>query len=1268
MGERRGRRIRGTVLGVVVENYQSDRFPTLEGATAQMENLCELLEPFGYRKKVLRSPTRDELRQALASWSLQWAATGNHGPAVVLWSGHAVLQSRELRLIVYDTQDVADLEETYSPGFLTSTVLRTGADQVLMLIDTCYAGAGVPDVMNRWLYKLNEDSLPPGRSAWIGAIACCHPEKTAEDSGILLDTATRLLGKGPRAGKYQHAFSARNRHITGQNLLEGIKEQWPQDTGQVARVNTAGFPQAMFANPRRPTAAHAEPQLVEHLVRAARGADRVDEGWFFSGRHRLLGEITQWLERRKPGLFLVTGSAGSGKSAVLGRIWTLSEPKHRADILAHRALVRGDPDPGPDSVDASFHLRGLTVQQLARAIARALKLPPPLTPAALIADVESGWPGPDHPLVLLLDGLDEAAPDQIPRIVKELLAPLSRLACVVLGSRDRPFSHRAEPGEALDRTVSRLLNTRAHASVLDEEADTADDITRYSRQRLIAAGLPEEDASTAAQVIAVRACAGGGGGFLFASMAVRSVIRRVGGSLREDWNQVIPESIGAAFADDVRSGPKRERDGTPLPYAAEDLLTALAWSSGNGMPAQGVWEAAATSLSVEGVRYDPADVDWLLNAYGRYVVEDGDGAQAVYRLYHHELVNHLRRVSESYLPEDPPYRVARALVDLLRAQTADAARIGSANPYLRRTLAEHVVMAGVKGIELVRELFDLDPDLFLSDLAESLSEVAFAQSADRPDQAVPLAREGAALFRILAKRDPDTYVPYHAQSLMLLGHLQAESGNAEAALTSVTKAIGLFRTLAARNPAARRPDLALCLNALTDVHARHGDRHGALKAMTEASTLYRLVARENPAAYLPDLARTLLDLSVLQNGVGDRARALASVCEAVGIYRALAQDNPTTHFGNLSDALELLSGLVSARQAVTVHTELERALAEHPDVVRRLALRRAELLLAFLDRDLGIRVLVALADPPGRPEVADTAVQARRLLRAQRRTDEASAVQVDAVWRAVAGTDPPDWLGIPDAAVDLAAGWVACPTWAEARTFWEEHAELLCSAEVTTALEEIALVDRSATARLHRPAAALLRVARESASRDPDTAFFPYLTRECVETWKALPTWEESHNYLAAHAEFLLSDRAVDLLESDLKGRRQAEHFALAVLARADGIDAAYQYVMDRGALRSRCQRLLATPEEPAPVILLAIGFLEFTVHREAFTGQAHGRLALALANGRLLDDPWHPHEVTERERAIEEIRSVNERHPGHGEVLCTLIRSIRAASGPRPL
>ncbi|MGW2440913.1 caspase family protein [Streptomyces goshikiensis] len=924
--------IRGTALGVVVENYQSGRFRQLTGATEQMRELCELLEERGYGTTVVEDPEWNDVNKPLGDWARKWRATGGHGPAVVLWSGHGVLDDRELRLIVRDTVDPEFDGEVHSANLLASTASLSGADQVLLLIDTCHAGAGVAPSLERALSKLAQRNLPPGRSAWFGVIASCRPQEKAEAGGVLLDAFARVLREGPRTDEYRHEWSRRNGQVSGNTVIQAVLAEWPKEVGHRPLNAMTGRDRLMFANPLR--AAATEPELVEHLVQAARGAAPDDEGWFFSGRRRVLGEITEWLEARRPGLFLVTGSAGSGKSAVLGRIATLSDPAHRADVLAHQPLTPRDPDPGEDSVDVALHLRGFTVQQLAEAIARRLSLPRPQTPAALIAEVEKGWPESRRRLVLVLDGLDEAAPDQAHPVVEQLLAPLSRLSCILLGSRDRPFRPQQEPGESLDRAVSRILGIRARAADLDDESDTERDIQEYCRRRLLARTLPMADATTAAELVAHQASPSSGG-FLFARMATDSVIRRLSTTGAEgwDWAEAIPSSISAAFTEDLRDGPKRERDGGVLPHAAEHLLTALAWSARNGMPARGVWEATASALGQEdGFEYGPEDVDWLLNEYGRYVVEDSDGTQAVYRLYHREFVAHLRHASGH---SDGAYRVARAVVDLLRGQTSDATVSENANPYLRASLAAHAVMAGERGTSMVRELTYAQEEVFRPDLAEVLGDVAVSLSrAGRREAALAPAQEAADLYRALARDNPAAYLPELAGSLNNLANAQSATGDGQAALTTITEAVTIRRNLAKTNPAAHLPELAGSLNNLATCQSATGDRPGALTTITEAVTIRRDLAKTSPAAYLPNLAGSLNNLATCQSDNGDRPGALTTITEATDLYRTLARINPAAHLPNLAMSLNNLATFQSetgdgrgALSTITEATDLYRTLA-----------------------------------------------------------------------------------------------------------------------------------------------------------------------------------------------------------------------------------------------------------------------------------------------------------------------------------------------------
>ncbi|MCX5364184.1 tetratricopeptide repeat protein [Streptomyces sp. NBC_00124] len=1033
-------RIQGTVLGVVVRRYESGQFRELAKATEQLNELCTLLEGYGYAPTVVEDPSRGSLRGSVEGWRKGWEEGGAHGPAIVVWSGHGVLDGdRDLRLVMHDTHDTEDEEQTYSARLLTNAALRSRADQVLMLIDICYSGAGVVESLQQALSAWSVRSLPQGQATWLGVVASCRPQEEAQGRGVLLDALADVLRNGPRTQSYQHEWSPRNWRVTGAAVLRAVLDQWPDDQWQRPIVASVGMDLPMFRNPH--VADQGEPALVEHLVRAASGAGREEKGWFFTGRRRVLGEIVGWLAAGEPGLFLVTGSAGSGKSAVLGRVATLSDPRHRADIVEHAALCEGDPDPGEGSVDVPLHLRGLNVQQLAEAIARRLHLDAPRTPAALIADVEMEWPPSGQPPVLLLDGLDEAASGQAAPIVEQLLSPLSRMTRVLLASRDRPFTPQAEEvGEPLDKAVSRLLGIRARAVSLDDEVDTGDDIKEYARRRLLAAGL----SYGAADLISQRASVDHGG-FLFAQMAVDSAIRHIPEADTDGWETSIPASISAAFIEDLATGSQLEHNGKILPLAAQELLTALAWGAGNGIPARGVWEAVSTALSTSGTVYDREDLDWLLNSYGRYIVEDSDGVQAVYRLYHRELIQRLRDLSREQRKAgqpEPAYLVARTLVDLLRQQSDDASVLEKANPYLRTSLAEHVARAGGRGITLVRELVELREEALQPDLARALGALAQLLSVDGlREAALTPSQEAADLYRTLADINPAAYLPDLAASLNNLAVYQNETGDRLGALTTINEAVTIRRTLAQTNPTAYLPDLAASLNNLAVYQNETGDRHGALTTINEAVTIRRTLAQTNPTAYLPDLAASLNNLAVYQNETGDRLGALTTINEAVTIRRTLAQTNPTAYLPDLAASLNNLAihqnqtgdrhgALTTINEAVTIRRTLAQTnpTAYLPDLaasLNNLAIHQNQTgdrhgALTTITEAVTIRRTLAQANPTA--HLPNVAMALNNLATSQSETGDqeaalATITEATHLYRTLAQTNPAAYL--PDLAASL---------------------------------------------------------------------------------------------------------------------------------------------------------------------------------------------------------------------------------------------------------
>ncbi len=319
---------------------------------------------------------------------------------------------------------------------------------------------------------------------------------------------------------------------------------------------------------------------------------------------------------------------------------------------------------------------------------------------------------------------------------------------------------------------------------LEREPDTRKDIATYVRRRCEAA---EVDGSDVAEALAERATESDGG-FLFARLVTGFLIPRLreGAVNGAGLPAGLPESVEAAFEEDLRSGAVRTRDdGTELPSAARDLLTALAWAAGSGMPAGGVWEAVASALG--GAAYDEDDVDWVLSAYGRYIVEDGDGAQAVYRLYHREFVSHLR---EREVPggADAGLVVFTTVVELFR-QHARIGDWGAVDPYVLVFLARHAVWAGESGIGMLRELVEWDENA-LRYLAEALHDLAAVRSATGDHEAaLGMSREAVVLCSVLVDVHSDAYRPLFASALVNLAALYSLTGDRQAALEFLREAV-----------------------------------------------------------------------------------------------------------------------------------------------------------------------------------------------------------------------------------------------------------------------------------------------------------------------------------------------------------------------------------------------------------------------------------------------------------------------------------------------
>ncbi|CAN5276425.1 hypothetical protein BH18ACT9_BH18ACT9_20750 [soil metagenome] len=540
------------------------------------------------------------------------------------------------------------------------------------------------------------------------------------------------------------------------------------------------------------------------------GVQQRHEGWLFTGRRAVLQRIVTWMGRDTPGTLVVTGPAGCGKSAVVGHIAALSDPGDREELLAHTPAGPPSPDPGVGAVDASVDLYGMGEQDIVVALAEQLGLPAPEASWQLIG----GIAGMTSPPTLVLDGLDDAIPEHFDKIATELLVALGTVARVLLTTQQQEFLWRGRgPSPGGLRVVGLTEMFGGEVSIIDlaDEPDTADEIEQYVARRLHAGGRGDL-VERVAPVLAGRAteC----GGFLYAWITTSQILRQIIDVDAPDWQEQFATTVGGALEHEFSVGATLTRDGVEIPGAAADLLRALAWNLGRGMP-RPVWKAAATALSTNGVEYRAADLDWVLEHYGCYVVEDDQDGEVIYRLYHQELTEPLLG-SPMPVPGSPQAEaLAETLVTLTEAEPPLDDEPDRRSPYLRRHLARHAAIAGTPGVDALYRLFKGTPEVYLPDLGMLVHQLA-TKLAELGQHEVALApiQRAVSIYRILADANPTAYLPFLTMALNDHGVYLAATGQHDEALGPGAEAVDAFHVLTQMDPAAWLPNLVTALNNL----------------------------------------------------------------------------------------------------------------------------------------------------------------------------------------------------------------------------------------------------------------------------------------------------------------------------------------------------------------------------------------------------------------------------------------------------------------------
>jgi hypothetical protein len=905
-----------------VGTYTNPAYGDLPNAGAGVDTFRGLLGA-GFVGEPLHDP--DEARARAFLGSIEPATHGQ--PLVVLWTGHGtVAPDGAFQLLAADSgagpMDGLSLRE------VAGRAAESAAGQLLIVLDTCFSGQGVPsatDVATSVMAARRPDS----KHVWVGVLASCLPTETAIE-GVFGEQLRRLLKDGPTTPHQRRRWSVHNEFVQGEDLGAALVAEWNSEVQQpVFRRDGSGW--WMFPNPLFD--AGAPEVVVEHLLLAARGG-AVDEAYsWFTGRRAEVNTVVDWVVSGLPGLRVVTGSAGTGKSAIAGRVVSLANPQERKRLASQGEWRHADP--GARSVSAHVHARGRTVDQVAEWLDGQLVRAGVLVPdesgrrnaAQLIGSLQKAIASAGGPLpVLVIDGLDEAR-GQAFTIARDLLTRLAPYAVIVVATRDLPAPE-DDPSRTLIGALDpiEMLNLDAEQWVDSGRAALAD----YVVARLI--GVDQRMDSLAIAEHMQRAASDGGEfPFLLARLVTDQLRANPLDTSVVGWQVRVADTMDMAFDQDLAKVPPPSHrilpaDGSPIRFARQ-LLSALTWAFGSGFP-DAEWTAVAAALS--STEAGPADIDWVLDHLGRYVVQDGERGVAVYRMAHQGLADRLRSFTaapdQMFDPAAP--LVARALLG--RYHNLLAAGVpATQHSYLWYHGWRHAAAAGGPGLDLVRSLAEQSPDLRVDVALTAIDQASTLRRWGRLAEALPPTEEAVGLYRDLAADNP-AFLPELAEALTNLGAGFSELGRRAEGLPPTEEAVGLYRDLVVVN-SAFLPDLAGALNSLGNRFSDLGRRAEALPPTEEAVSLYRRQAADNPA-FLPDLAWALNSLASRLSELGRHAEALSLVEEAVDQYHQLAADNPAflpelakalTNLGaGFSELGRRAEGLPPTEQAVDLYRDL----------------------------------------------------------------------------------------------------------------------------------------------------------------------------------------------------------------------------------------------------------------------------------------------------------------------------------------------------------
>lgn len=673
-----------------------------------------------------------DLRRFLLEENL--AAAAHDGALVVYITGHGVTSAANHHYLTFAATDPRRLVATAFPTReLVGAVLDSEAEHVLVLVDSCFAGALGAEVT-----ALVNDLAASRRSLPTLAVLTSGDVHEQPYVGEFTKLIALSLEKAA-----DEASGYVNSHLSladWERLLAEVGAEhpeliepvwvWPRSRKPVLSAclpNPAYRPVEPMVGAARREVSLSRETLQYWASRASGRTSEKDGGWYFSGRGVLMRELVGFV-RGGSGVLAVTGAAGSGKSGLLARLVTLSDPVFLAlpdfrDVLQR---VPGPMRPSAGAVDAAVLARAKTSLGLIEDLLRALGHTdlsgdrPPLQVLLGLLGKRSAMLR--RPVTVVVDGLDEASEPLA--CISDVVVPLARqrgadgsaAVRLLVGLRSSSPAGTDDMRGLRDERADRMLTVlqealegaRAQQPVLcrllrTDRPDSIEDIAAYARALLLGGERsPYRPEPAAAAATARLIAAAVWPSFLDARLAAAQLrtAARVQDLGDQVWQSRLESGTAALLRADIQHVARDQQVRGDVLLA---VLRATAFAQGSGLPWAEVWPAVVRG--VLGARSpDEAAIGEAIRivhasrlaGYLAHGVEDG---RATYRPVHQRVAEALLNEPASLLPlDDGPaaplggldgaQRTHRGIARQLAELARDTAPL-PAHPYVRRHLLAH---------------------------------------------------------------------------------------------------------------------------------------------------------------------------------------------------------------------------------------------------------------------------------------------------------------------------------------------------------------------------------------------------------------------------------------------------------------------------------------------------------------------------------------------------------------------------------------------------